>query len=321
MKKRVMFGFYKGLGDLITDMHIINSFLDRFDISVYVSSWLKDIAEFLLKSGSVVSYKSSGELLKYKYSYEYIFLTPNYIHPAKLEKRATPLYITKFLIVLLRKNRNSKIIRPSFKELLFHYFQLKNTYLDEHFYIMSKKTVEKVFPEIKLKKPYWKNNQKPEIDRILIFPFSGNPHKDYPLKKYCLIAKSLKKLNLQITFLSTEKDREKLKSLEKEFSVETKSLVDIAKGIRKTDLVISGDTGPAHLSAYMGANLIVLYGYTKPEKYKPLGEGRIVEILSKNGVVKDISHWEIIQKIHKNFHLRGRISHGEQKVVNMYSNL
>ena len=320
--KRIMFGFYKGLGDFISDSYIIREFSKGgYRTTVFVSNWLYEIAKYILPTVDVKKYSSSKDLLREHYDYDYIFLTPNYLHPFTLEKRALWLYLLKLFIVKI-KSKESVVIHPSYRELFYHYFQLKGTFLDEHFFFMSEKLIRKFFPYIHFKNPDWSYKGKPFINRVLIFPFSGNENKDYPVEKYALVAENLKNLGVnEVLFFVQSKDRKKLNFLEGRFPVETKSLVGLAKTFKSTDLVISGDTGPAHLGGYFGANLLVLYGYTKPEKYRPISSGKVITLQSKTGLLKDISHLEILALIKKNFSFKGREKNDEQKAVNMYSNV
>ncbi|MDD5069955.1 MAG: lipopolysaccharide heptosyltransferase II [Candidatus Omnitrophica bacterium] len=57
------------------------------------------------------------------------------------------------------------------------------------------------------------------------------------------------------------------------------SLKELGALFSAVDLVVSNDSGPAHLAGAMGANLIVLFGPTSPEVTAPRGEN--VTILSE----------------------------------------
>ncbi len=323
MRKNIFFGFYKGLGDFITDAHIISVFIrEGFDVSVAVSSWFSNLAKFMLPAADIIPYKSWKDLTKLSYNYRYIFLTPNYLHPFSLEKRALWLYLSKLYLVK-KIAKYSFIIHPEIKELFFHYFQIKRTFLDEHFYLMSLYLLRRYFPDLPFKSLLWNKTLRPEIKRVIFFPFSGNPNKDYPVDKYIFIAEKLQeKYGLKdIFFFTTERDLNRLSHIKDRFHVYSKSLIEIAKFLKETDLVISGDTGPAHLSAYYSANLIVLYGYTKASKYKPLGTGRIETITSKTGKLKDIPEGKILKSIEENFLIRGRFQNGEENAVHLHSNI
>ncbi len=318
-RSSILFGFYKGLGDFISDSHLINVMLRKgFDVSVVVSDWFRDLAMFMLPVANIVGYKDSKILANIDYSYDYIFLTPNYLHPLKMEPRALWLYLSKLALVK-SKAKNSVIISPKYSELFSYYFQLKKTFLDEHFYLMSLYLLKRFFPLIKFKPLLWKVKQKPSVNRIFIFPFSGNDNKDYPAEKYKNIAHYLKRrYRAEIIFLVSKKDLTLANIFYPEFKVKSLSLIEIVKMLQKTDLVISGDTGPAHLSAYYDANLLVLYGYTKPEKYKPFGKGKIETLFSPTGV-KDIPEETIIKKIENSFNILGK--YNEPKIIYMHTNL
>lgn len=318
-KKSILFGFYKGLGDFISDAHLIEVLIRKgFEVTVVVSDWFSSLAKFMLPVANVIGYKNSKDLANIDYSHDYIFLTPNYLHPLKMEPRALWLYLSKLALVK-SKAKSSVIITPKYHELFSYYLQVKKTFLDEHFYIMSLHLLRRYFPYIKFKPPIWKKSKKPNINRVLIFPFSGNDNKDYSPEKYKNIGRYLKdKYKVDIVFLVAKKDLHLAQIFYPEFKVKSLSLIEIAKMIQETDLVISGDTGPAHLSAYYDANLLVLYGYTKPEKYKPIGKGRIETIYSPSRV-KDIPEEAVINKIEHSFNISG--GYNEPKVIYMHTNL
>lgn len=53
------------------------------------------------------------------------------------------------------------------------------------------------------------------------------------------------------------------------------NLKQLACLFRKTNLVISGDSGPLHIAAAVGADIIALFGPTSPKITVPVGRGRI----------------------------------------------
>lgn len=321
-RKTILFGFYKGLGDFMSDAYLIKEMIrNGYDVSIVVAEWFKDLAKFMLPVANVIGYKNSNDLTKIDYNYNYIFLTPNYLHPLKMEPRALWLYLSKLALVK-SKAKNSIIIYPKYFELFSYYFQIGKTFLDEHFYLMSLNLLRRYFPNIKFKPLIWNTTKIPTINRVFIFPFSGNDNKDYSVEKYKNIAGYLKDIyNVEVIFLVAKKDLNLASIFYPEFQVRSLSLIEIAKMVQETDLVISGDTGPAHLSAYYDANLLVLYGYTKPEKYKPLGNGRIETIYSKTGIVKDIPEEDVINKIEHSFNILGRKYNDEPKVIYMHTHL
>jgi len=312
MPNSITFGFYKGLGDFISDSYIIDYFYkNNFKVTIILASWLKDLAENMFPNTNIIPYKEGKEILKFQYSDDFVFLSPNYLHPIDMNYKSIPLYLAKYRAVKKNKSSKTKIIRPSYLDLLLYYFKIKKTFLNEHFYCMSYFLVKKYFPDIpdiKLEIEDNKLKNKKNIERIFIFPFSGFKPKDYPLENYYNLAKFFKeKYNISPEFYVVPSDRKKLSNIEKEFSVKSKSLVDLAEKFKETDLVICSDSGPGHLAAKFGANVAVLYSTTNPQKYKPIGNGKIITIKASNSNIKNISVEEILKKINVNFSFGGKL--------------
>ncbi|CCU81053.1 ADP-heptose--lipooligosaccharide heptosyltransferase II [Halanaerobium saccharolyticum subsp. saccharolyticum DSM 6643] len=58
------------------------------------------------------------------------------------------------------------------------------------------------------------------------------------------------------------------------------SLLELAAILKKTQLMISGDTGPVHVAAAVGTNTAAIFGPSDEEMYAPRGQGK--NILFKN---------------------------------------
>lgn len=58
------------------------------------------------------------------------------------------------------------------------------------------------------------------------------------------------------------------------------NLVDLAALLKQADLFITVDTGAAHIAATTGAPMVVLYGCTSPQRWRPLSDQ--VEVLTSN---------------------------------------
>ena len=136
---------------------------------------------------------------------------------------------------------------------------------------------------------------------ILLFPFCSTslPHKKWPYynELISLIEKKYPKLKL-ITApgpeeLNEAKNINALPVVENNRSI---SLTQLAGLINEAKFIISNDTGPAHMSAHLGAKGIALFGYhTTPEKvsmetenFKTITKNNLKE-LSANEVFNNIS--------------------------------
>ncbi|MEN6414735.1 MAG: glycosyltransferase family 9 protein [Veillonellales bacterium] len=54
------------------------------------------------------------------------------------------------------------------------------------------------------------------------------------------------------------------------------SLVDLAALLQKTDLLVTVDTGTAHIAATVGVSMIVIYGCTSPKRWHPINPNAVV---------------------------------------------
>jgi ADP-heptose:LPS heptosyltransferase len=113
---------------------------------------------------------------------------------------------------------------------------------------------------------------KPE--KILIFPGSGHPAKNWPLDNFLKLAKNLQKDKEKIQFVLGPVEVEKNIQIS-EFPVITpKNCADLNELINilaKAKMVIGNDSGPMHLAGYMSIPGISLFGPTSPEQWAPLG--------------------------------------------------
>lgn len=102
---------------------------------------------------------------------------------------------------------------------------------------------------------------------IGIAPFAAHKGKMYPLEKMKAVVKQLSK-NYAILLFGGKNDTEKLKSLvlnENVFSIAGKlSFKEELNGISNLDLMLSMDSGNAHLAANYGVKVITIWGVTHP---------------------------------------------------------
>ncbi|MEN6568229.1 MAG: lipopolysaccharide heptosyltransferase II [Veillonellales bacterium] len=54
------------------------------------------------------------------------------------------------------------------------------------------------------------------------------------------------------------------------------SLVDLAALLQKTDLLVTVDTGTAHIAATVGILMVVIYGCTTPNRWHPLNKNAVI---------------------------------------------
>ena len=107
---------------------------------------------------------------------------------------------------------------------------------------------------------------------ILIFPFCSPQllHKKWPYYNDLIKIIKSKHSNLEIVLAPAENEIEEAKIIDAiSITKNNKSLniMELAGLIKKASFIISNDTGPAHMSAHLGKQGIVLFGYhTTPKK-------------------------------------------------------
>jgi len=111
--------------------------------------------------------------------------------------------------------------------------------------------------------------------------------KRWPQENFAILSdKLIRELNCCILFVGAKIDADvvgavtnRMKEKPYNFCAKT-SIKELAAIIRNVDLFISNDSGPAHLSASLGVNTLVLFGPTSPELSAP--RGKRVQILKKS---------------------------------------
>lgn len=118
-------------------------------------------------------------------------------------------------------------------------------------------------------------------DFIAINPVAFWETKLWDNGKFAHLADSIKtELNSNVAFTGSEKEPlEKIISLMKTKAVnlggET-SLAELAQFYKKARLVITTDSGPMHLAAAVGTEVVALFGPTDPQRTGPYGEGHTI---------------------------------------------
>ena len=107
---------------------------------------------------------------------------------------------------------------------------------------------------------------------ILIFPFCSPQlsHKKWPYYNELIKIIKSKHKNLEIVVAPNMNEMEIAEEINATIITNNKkslNMMELAGLIKKSDYVIANDTGPAHMSAHLGKNGVVLFGHhTTPEK-------------------------------------------------------
>jgi heptosyltransferase-1 len=101
--------------------------------------------------------------------------------------------------------------------------------------------------------------------------------KQWPAESYGALALELQRMGFDVVVNAPRKDDaiathvvETSRGVARIVVCNVTGLVSL---MRRTDLLVGGDTGPTHLAAAMGVPLVALFGPTSPERNGPWGPG------------------------------------------------
>ena len=110
---------------------------------------------------------------------------------------------------------------------------------------------------------------------ILIHPFSGGNHKNWPIERFTQLKRYLEASGRAVEFLVAPRQQ-----LPGARSIE--DLAALAAWLKGAPLYIGNDSGITHLAAACGTPVLALFGPTNPRVWGPRGEA--VEILSASSL-------------------------------------
>jgi len=141
-------------------------------------------------------------------------------------------------------------------------------------------------------------------DVIVIHPWTSDPVKQWPVERFRELAlKILKETNSNILIVGGPEEAQKsaiFSDLDKRIKNLTgkTTLGELAQTLKKSKLLISGDSGPVHMASAVGTPVIALFRNDMPGKgpkrWGPWGEGNVV--IEKNSL-SDISVDEVLSEI------------------------
>ncbi|MGP0593520.1 glycosyltransferase family 9 protein [Nitrospira sp. T9] len=315
---RIFFGFYGGLGDLVSDKKIIDLFHKKgYDITISVKEWLVDLARYLFPKVGIAKFNTLKEIISQPYNtYDYVFLTPNYL---AIRFKSIFAYILKYMLVKLKSSEKTTILAYDIQSILCNAARPKIGYFNLHFFQISLNLLSRHITKLndiskdeiaRLTDTFSDSAAtKPMIGEIFIFPFSGNQNKDYGLNNFLNLGKTLADAfpQIPIRFFVAEKELSKIDvSVRRGFRIESKSLIELVKQLAEDVLIISNDSGPAHLAAYYRANTITLFGPTSAGRYHPIGKGCNISITAQSRAVKDIQIDQIFQTVMNKYQFKER---------------
>lgn len=135
----------------------------------------------------------------------------------------------------------------------------------------------------------------PARKNLLISPCSSKAEKDWLIERYAEVANAAHQHNVNVIFCSSPAARE-IKMVEKitalcDFTpvnaAGKTNLKQLAALIGEVDLVISPDSGPAHIATTQGTPVIGLYAYHNPKRTAPYYHQQDVISVYEENVLKE----------------------------------
>jgi ADP-heptose:LPS heptosyltransferase len=120
--------------------------------------------------------------------------------------------------------------------------------------------------------------QVPQDDqRVLLFPGSGNPAKNWPQVQYVELAAWLGNQGWNPTMVLGPVEQETGMTVPETMDRACPQTIDqLVELLQRAAYVVGNDSGPMHLAAYMGIPGLSIFGPTSPAQWGPLG----MEVLS-----------------------------------------
>jgi heptosyltransferase I len=103
---------------------------------------------------------------------------------------------------------------------------------------------------------------------IVLLPGAGKPNKLWPVERFATLAR---RIGSEALVVWGPGERERAEAIGARVAPPT-NLRELAFILQNARVVIGGDTGPLHLAAALGTNVIGLYGPTNPHRNGPYGQ-------------------------------------------------
>ena len=128
-------------------------------------------------------------------------------------------------------------------------------------------------------------------ERIVVLNTGGNwDLKQWPKERFAeLTARLTRELGFTVVLCGAPSDKARVQSIAQDCGVgpvvlagET-DIKELAALFKRAHMVVSADSGPLHLANAVGANVVALFGPTRPEITGPQGQGRIKVLMRDVG--------------------------------------
>ncbi len=121
---------------------------------------------------------------------------------------------------------------------------------------------------------------------LIVHPWSSHPAKEWPASCYrALLRQLLERVPAKLVVIGSPQPRERIEQIVPTDAsianlVGRTSLPQLAALLQRATLLISGDSGPVHLSSALGTRTVALFGTTNPAtgpgRWGPWGPGHVV---------------------------------------------
>lgn len=283
--RRILSGFYYGIGDLIAIFPVLQMLAQRQDIELYVAVGepLRDLEHILEKKNMTFIYfplfsiKRISALIRFireiqEVSPEFITISPHVADKSTSWKLPLLLAFLKYFnatkqIIGSSNERNAVLFTkqiPTDKSLPLlsreaHFFQLSGLLENPTLFNMPQ-----IFslPQIVTKK-----------NEIIIHPGASKSLKKWPSHHYSTLCKQLVKeySDLHIRFLGLESELKDLQKtiVHKNISFDSISLESAVKSLLHVKAAVVLDSAFSHICTALKIPTIALYGPTDPKLYAP----------------------------------------------------
>jgi lipopolysaccharide heptosyltransferase II len=152
-----------------------------------------------------------------------------------------------------------------------------------------------------------------------INPGASAPNKRWFPERFAQVADTLLKAGITVMVLGAKSDMPQVEAMRQAMHhpplvlAGQLSLDELILCLGQLDVLVSGDTGPAHLAAAMGTPVVGLFGPSKARHFAPIGEQhRIIDRSSlcaptctietchnQRACMRNITAWDVLELIHE----------------------
>jgi ADP-heptose:LPS heptosyltransferase len=112
-----------------------------------------------------------------------------------------------------------------------------------------------------------------DIPRVALVLSVSEPMREWPAERYAALAVELSKARIAPALLENPGDSEKVERFRAAAPmvpiIPTHQLRSLLAAISLSDVLVSGDTGPAHMATALGVPRVTIYGPTDPDQWNP----------------------------------------------------